>query len=65
MSEKRSGGVLALPARQYRWVDRITKLLGLAFIAAGLEVGGSRPLGLALAAVGVALGLFTVVVDRQ
>ena len=51
-----------LPARQYRWLDRITKLLGVVLVAAGLEVGGSTPEGLALAAAGVSIGLSTVLI---
>ncbi|WP_121823025.1 hypothetical protein [Halostella salina] len=56
---------VALSARQYRWVDRITKLLGVGLIAAGLEAGGSTPTGIALAALGVACGLTTVIIDNE
>lgn len=49
-----------LPARQYRWLDRVTKLLGVGLIAVGLEVGGSTLEGIALAAAGVCIGLSTV-----
>jgi hypothetical protein len=31
-----------LTGRQYRWVDRITKLAGLGLVALGLEAGGQR-----------------------
>lgn len=54
----------SLSARQYRWLDRVTKLLGLAFVAAGLEVGGATLAGIALAAIGVVSGLITVFIDR-
>lgn len=54
----------SLTARQYRWLDRVTKLLGLAFVAAGLEVGGATLAGIALAAIGVASALITVFIDR-
>ncbi|WP_136591774.1 hypothetical protein [Salinigranum halophilum] len=54
----------ALSGRQYRWLDRASKLLGVALIAAGLEVGGSTPAGIALALLGVACGLTTVLIDN-
>jgi hypothetical protein len=63
MSAERGGGT-ALSGRQYRWLDRATKLAGVALIAAGLEVGGGTPAGVALAATGVACGLATVVIDN-
>ena len=50
-----------LPDRRYRWLDRVTKLLGVCLVAGGLEVGGGTPAGLALAAVGVCIGLLTTV----
>jgi hypothetical protein len=57
-------GVAALSGRQYRWLDRTTKLAGIALIAAGLEVGGDTLAGVALAALGVACGLTTVFIDK-
>ncbi|MEA1931964.1 hypothetical protein [Halohasta litorea] len=54
----------SLTGRQYRWVDRITKLLGVGLIAAGLEAGGATPTGMALAVVGVLVGLSTVVITN-
>jgi hypothetical protein len=54
---------LALSASQYRWLDRVTKLLGVALIAAGLEVGGGTTAGIVLAVLGVTIGLLTVLVD--
>ncbi|WP_323675998.1 hypothetical protein [Halorubellus sp. PRR65] len=59
------GGVLALSPRRYRWVDRITKLAGVALVAAGLEAGGDTLAGIALAALGVALGLATVFIAND
>jgi uncharacterized membrane protein len=56
---------LSLPARRYRWLDRLSKLGGLALVAAGLEVGGSSVEGLALAAVGAALAVATVFVRQH
>ncbi len=55
---------MALDARRYRWLDRASKLVGVALIAAGLEVGGGTATGLVLAALGVTCGLATVVIDR-
>lgn len=55
----------ALSSRQYRWLDRVTKLLGVALIAAGLEVGGDTVAGIVLAALGVACGLTTVIIDSS
>jgi hypothetical protein len=63
MTADYSGGV-SLSGRQYRWLDRASKLLGVALIAAGLEVGGSTPAGIALALLGVACGLTTVLIDN-
>jgi hypothetical protein len=54
----------ALSGRQYRWLDRTTKLLGVALIAAGLEAGGGTLAGIALAVIGVACGLTTVLIDN-
>ena len=55
---------VTLSDRQYRWLDRATKLVGVVLIAAGLEVGGSTPAGIALATIGVACGLTTVLIDN-
>lgn len=49
----------------YRWIDRATKLGGVALIAAGLDVGGATLAGIALAAAGVALGLATVLIPND
>jgi hypothetical protein len=65
MSATRSGVKVELSRRQYRWLDRGTKLLGVALIAVGLEVGGNTVAGVALAAVGVVLGLTTVIIDHE
>jgi hypothetical protein len=59
-----SGGEVTLSTRQYRWLDRTTKLAGVALIAAGLDVGGGTLAGIALAATGVACGLTTVLIDN-
>jgi hypothetical protein len=56
---------LSLSERQYLWLDRATKLIGVALIAAGLEVGGDTTLGLVLAGLGVAIGFITVIIDKQ
>lgn len=54
----------SLTGRQYRWLDRITKLLGVGLIAAGLEAGGATPTGILLAVAGVLVGLSTVVITN-
>ncbi|MEF8871469.1 MAG: hypothetical protein V5A41_07545 [Haloarculaceae archaeon] len=54
-----------LSRRQYRWFDRVTKLGGVALIAAGLEVGGNTTAGIVLAALGVACGLATVFITKS
>ncbi|WP_226013460.1 hypothetical protein [Halomicrobium salinisoli] len=56
---------VGLPARRYRRLDRLTKLAGVALVAAGLEVGGDTAAGVALAAVGVACGLCTVLIEQR
>lgn len=63
MSDAR-GLSLALSSRQYTWLDRATKLGGVVLIAAGLDVGGDTLAGLVLAALGVALGLSTVIIHE-
>jgi hypothetical protein len=66
MTSVRVPGVdVALSPRRYRWVDRGTKLAGVALIAAGLEIGGATLAGIGLAALGVAFGLATVLIDEQ
>lgn len=55
---------LALPARRYRWLDRLTKLGGLACVAVALEVGAGG-IGTAFAALGVALALATIAIDME
>ncbi|QCC47343.1 hypothetical protein [Halobellus limi] len=64
-SDGRGGGTIAPSARQYRWLDRASKLLGVALIATGLHIGGGTPAGIGVAAAGVAAGLLTVLIDNQ
>lgn len=64
MSEPTSATGLALSPRVYRWVDRLTKLGGVAFVAAGLDAGGATVTGVTLGALGAALALSTVFVTR-
>lgn len=52
-----------LTPRAYRWLDRTSKLTGVALLTAGLAVGGETATGLTLAAAGVACGLATVFID--
>ena len=56
---------LALPAETYRRVDRITKLAGVALVAAGLEAGGATAGGIALGLAGAALAVCTVFIDTD
>jgi hypothetical protein len=51
--------------RSYRWIDRLSKLLGVALIAIGLDTGGDTLVGIAFAAGGVACGLATIFVSKQ
>jgi hypothetical protein len=43
----------------------VTKLVGVALVAAGLEVGGATTAGLLLAGLGVAFGLVTICIDSD
>lgn len=54
-----------LSARRYRWLDRVTKLVGVGLVAGGLEVGGGTAAGIALAAGGVCIGLLTTVLRSE
>lgn len=56
---------LTVNGRTYRLLDYATKLAGLVLIAAGLEIGGATPAGLALGVGGVLLGLTTVFIGTQ
>ena len=58
-------GVRSLSGRRFRWVDRLTKLGGLAAIATALEIGIASTSGLALAAAGLVLGVSTVFVTTS
>lgn len=65
MSDETSSPMIALPARRYQWLDRATKLTGVILIAGGLNAGGDTPTGIALAVIGVVIGLSTVMIDKQ
>lgn len=56
---------ISLSDRSYRWLDRLSKLLGVGLIALGLDVGGDTLPGVALAVAGVACGLLTVLVTHD
>jgi hypothetical protein len=56
---------VTLSPETYRWLDRLSKLAGIALSAAGLQTGGDTLAGVALAATGVAIGLSTVFIDHQ
>lgn len=55
----------ALTKRRYRLLDTASKLLGLALVAAGLEVGGSTLAGIALAIAGTASATLTVFLSYE
>ncbi|EMA63895.1 hypothetical protein [Halorubrum lipolyticum] len=65
MTESSGLRLAELSPRRYRWADRATKLVGVGLIAAGLDAGGGTTEGVALAALGVALGLATVLIDKH
>jgi hypothetical protein len=56
---------IALPARTYRRLDTASKLLGLAFVAAGLEVGPTSAAGGVLVLLGIAIGTATVFIQTN
>jgi hypothetical protein len=56
---------ITLPARTYSRVDTASKLLGLALIAAGLEVGPVSTAGAALVLFGLAIGTITVFIQTN
>ncbi|KAA9406901.1 MULTISPECIES: hypothetical protein [Haloarcula] len=56
---------IKLTERQYRLLDTTSKLVGLVLVAAGLEVGGSTPTGIALAIVGAACATATVFITNE
>ncbi|MFC7116428.1 hypothetical protein ACFQH2_17785 [Natronoarchaeum sp. GCM10025703] len=55
----------ALTPRRYRWVDRLTKLTGLALISVGFHTGITTLAGLVLVLLGLISGLVTVLIDKQ
>ena len=55
----------SLPPATYRRVDFASKLVGLALVAAGLEVGGGTAAGLLLAAVGAGCATITVFINNE
>lgn len=65
MTDAAAGRTRTLSARRYRWLDRVTKLAGVALVALGLEAGGGTLAGIAYATLGVALGVATVLVTEQ
>ncbi|WP_135302034.1 hypothetical protein [Haloarcula amylovorans] len=64
MTDGHASGGVTLSPRQYRWLDRATKITGITLIAAGLEAGGGTTTGLVLATLGVACGLATVFISQ-
>jgi hypothetical protein len=60
-----SDGTLSLSGRQYRRLDVLSKLVGLAAIALALDVGIASAPGLALAVTGLLVGVSTVFVTKS
>ena len=56
---------VTLSATSYRRLDRLTKLLGVAFVAIGLETGGQTTVGIVFGALGVALAVLTVFIECE
>ncbi|QSG14773.1 hypothetical protein [Halapricum desulfuricans] len=56
---------IALSARTYSRLDTASKLLGLALVAAGLEVGPTGSAGATLVVVGIAIGTITVFITTN
>jgi len=56
---------ISLTKRQYRLLDTTSKLVGLGLVAAGLEVGGGTPTGIALALAGAACATATVFITNE
>ncbi|WP_458189641.1 hypothetical protein [Haladaptatus sp. NG-WS-4] len=55
---------VTVTVRTYRILDYTTKLVGLALVAIGLEVGGATTVGLLFGISGTVLGLTTVFIDE-
>ncbi|MEF8775255.1 MAG: hypothetical protein V5A43_01975 [Haloarculaceae archaeon] len=55
----------SLPQTTYRRVDTATKVVGLALVAAGLEVGTGTPAGLLLAVTGTVSATITVLINNE
>ncbi|WP_433630161.1 hypothetical protein [Halomicrococcus sp. NG-SE-24] len=56
---------VTVASRTYRLLDYATKIVGLALVAAGLEVGGATTTGLLLGLSGTTLGLTTVFIEKR
>lgn len=55
----------ALSGRTYRRVDTASKIGGLAFVAAALEVGPTTAAGIGLVVIGATLATATVFIQNQ
>ncbi|EMA07963.1 hypothetical protein [Haloferax denitrificans] len=64
MTDANTGGTprrqIELSPRVYRHLDRASKLLGVALVAAGLDAGGDTLVGISLGVLGAGLALTTV-----
>jgi len=56
---------ITLTGRAYRRLDIASKLLGLAVIAAGLEVGPATGAGALLLVIGIAIGTATAFIQTN
>jgi len=56
---------ITLTGRTYRRVDTASKLIGLAVIVAGLEVGPATAAGAILVLLGIAVGTATVFIQTN
>jgi hypothetical protein len=56
---------IELSARTYRYFDHASKLLGVALVALGLDMGGDTLAGVALGVIGATLALVTVFLRRH
>ncbi|WP_181686999.1 hypothetical protein [Halorhabdus salina] len=54
-----------LSGRTYRRLDTASKIGGLAFVAAALEVGPTTAAGIALVVIGATLATATVFIENQ
>ena len=54
----------SLTSRRYRFLDVVSKLAGVGLLAGGLELGITSAPGIAIAGLGVIIGVSTVFISR-